>query len=246
MKFLVITLAGPMMSFGGPVIDGISNTARLPGLSFLTGLLGNALGYHRHDYDALANLQSAVTFAARVDVEGVERTEFQTAKLRKLDKGWTREGSEERGGGKDTYDSPIIRYRPFLADHVVTVVLGLSGIDLTVEELASALLKPAGCLYLGQKGFLPSDYLIHGGVPHVIEADDALTALRQAPLHHGEPDRPKRAVWPRDCAEGRITTEYDIRDHRAGRHAGKRYQKEGRITVDGAEVTDKRANLSRS
>lgn len=231
MKFLVITLNGPMMSFGGPVIDGISNTARLPGLSFLTGLLGNALGYHRHDYDKLDALQGAITFAAREDMEGIERTEFQTAKLSSSDRGWTREGFEKRGGGPATYDNPIIRHRPFLADHVVTVVLGLSGIDLTVDDLAQALLKPAGCIYVGQKGFLPSSFLIHDGIPHVIEADDALAALTQAPVIFGRPDQVKRAVWPRECAGGRISTQYDIRDYRAGRHSGKRYQKEGRISV---------------
>jgi CRISPR system Cascade subunit CasD len=234
MRFLVITLKGPMMSFAGPVIDGISNTARLPGLSCLTGLLGNALGYHRHHYDALEALQGAITFAAREDVAGIVQDEFQTAMVRGNDKGWTRMGVEGRAGGDDTYQSPLIRRRPYLADHVVTVVLGLSGIDLTVEDVAGALLRPAGCLYLGRKGFLPSTFLVHGGVPHFIEAEDALEALKQAPVLYGDPNAKKLAAWPRRINEGHQATQHDIRNYRSGRHTGKRFHKEGRISVNAA------------
>lgn len=232
MRFLVITLKGPMMSFGGPAIDGINKTSRLPGLSYMTGLIGNALGYHRHHYDALETLQNAITFAAREDMEGIVQDEFQTAMIRQKDKGWTRSEHEIREGGAATYNSPIIRRRPYLSDHAVTVVLGLNDIDLTLEDVAEALLRPAGCLYLGRKGFFPSSWLIHEGKPHIIEAENALEALRQAPVIFGDPSAKKKAVWPVDVDEGRRMPQHDIRDFRSGRHVGKRYQKEGRISVN--------------
>jgi CRISPR system Cascade subunit CasD len=56
-SFLVLRLEAPLMAFGGPIVDQIGPTRSFPGQAQITGLLGNALGYHHHDADALEALQ---------------------------------------------------------------------------------------------------------------------------------------------------------------------------------------------
>ena len=49
MQHIVLTLEAPLMSFGREKIDQNRPTWDFPGLSMITGLLANALGYTRWD-----------------------------------------------------------------------------------------------------------------------------------------------------------------------------------------------------
>lgn len=231
MRFLVLTLQAPAMSFSGPVIDGFGNTARLPKLSAICGLLANAIGLDRADVVGLEALQNQIVYAAREEVPGQEMMDFQTARIAKSDTGWTHSGKEERGGEADTYNNPTILRRPFLADHAVTVVVGLKPGAVTPDRLIASLDMPARPLFLGRKSFLPAAPLLNRERPIEIEADNALTALRMVPSLTG--NSAMLAIWPADCGddEGRVVDCFDIRDFRANRHSGMRKQKEGRISV---------------
>lgn len=234
MQFLVMTLEAPLMAFPGPVIDGIGNTGRLPGLSFLTGLIGNALGYDRTDFERLADLQSQIVFAAREDRPGREMMDFQTAKLGHKDRAWTRSGVEGRAGGAATYDNPIIRRRPYLADHAVTLVLGLRPGDLDLDDVLAALRHPARPIFLGRKSFPPATPIADARRPLTISAEDARAALAMVPALPGTDATEMWACWPADNGDGQLVSTHDVRDFWAQRHAGTRQHKEGRISVTAA------------
>lgn len=176
-SYLILQLRAPIASFGGAAIDSFGVTRRLPAKSMLTGLLANALGYHRTQFEKLQKLQSRIVFASGIDspAEGRQFTDFQTAQLHKNDKHWTTTGMVEgRDGGAATYGGPHLRYRDYLDDLSVHVAFTLR--DSTPKELdhlVNALKFPARPLFIGRKSCLPSSplYLC------TVVADSALSAL---------------------------------------------------------------------
>lgn len=212
----------------------VGPTRDFPAASALTGLLANALGWERTDWQAHQALQDRLIFAAVIVREGERMTDMQNAKLEKSDKGWTRAGSPEGRAGA-TYDSPHRRRRDYLADHEVRVVLGLDGQGaLTLDDLSEALDRPARPLFLGRKPCLPSAPILAGDVmadtPH-----GALTALGIA----------GRALWPSDDTFNsggqteslggqmqRLENLPDRRNWRTGLHGGTRLVVLGTIGAD--------------
>lgn len=226
------------MAFGGETVDHYGVTRRFPAASMITGLLANALGWRRTESDAHQRLQDRLVFAARIDREPASRwriRDFQTAQLSPNDRGWTTRGTPEgRKGGRDTYRSPHIRYRDYLADMVVTVALTLEPPQDTpdLDRLAAALQQPARPLFIGRKPCLPSAPLFEG----FVEDRSALDALLNLPLfdtvgsgprHSGRND--VRVIWPADDHPHRIKPirTYQITDQRnwstSTLHGGSRF-----------------------
>lgn len=228
MRFLVLDLRAPLMSFGGPIVDDRGVIARFPALSMLAGLCANALGWDHAERGRTQDLQDRMTMAARVDRPGTLLHDFQTAELRKDDKAWTTRGvPETRAGGPATYDSPLIRRQQYWADAAVTCVLGLeAGDGPGVTVLADAFARPARPLFLGRKACLPAGPLCAG----TIEAEDALQAVSAVPA--AAPGRVD-AQWPAELGgpEGTDRLVHDLRDWRGNMHAGARVVREGRIEV---------------
>lgn len=231
MRFMVLTLRGPMMSFGGAIIDGAGNTGRLPALSALSGLLSNALGFDRTEADRLNRLQGDIVYAAREDCPGRLENDFQTAQISRYDRAWTPNGVDERSGSAASYKSPVLLERQYLADHAVTVVIGFRRAEHDIEDIVAAIEKPARPIFLGRKAFLPSMPLIDRSRPVIIEADDAYAAIRSLPPIEGGKTEDLLACWPDGQGEGRRREVRDIRDFIGNRHAGSRFHKEGRISV---------------
>lgn len=231
MRWLVLELRAPLVSFGGETIDARGVTRDFPAASALTGLLGNALGYERHHAEALNRLQERLVFGARREEEPRlgRLMDFQTAELGANDQGWTTRGAPEgRAGGADTYKSPHLRYRDYHADTAVTVVLRLEPEDAppTLDMLAEALDRPERPLFIGRKACLPSARLFGG----FLEAASAREALRRVPGKAG-----LRAAWPAEEGEegaDRIVTLTDRRDWRSGLHGGSRRVAEGRLAPE--------------
>ncbi|MFN8994356.1 MAG: type I-E CRISPR-associated protein Cas5/CasD [Pseudomonadota bacterium] len=202
-RHLLLRLRAPLIAFGGETIDNYGVIRDFPALSMVTGLFGNAMGWDRGD-DALHNrLQERMVMGARLDADGERLVDFQTAQLQANDKGWTSRGvAEERAGGAGSYAGPHLRYRYYHADMNALVALRLQPGDEspTLEDLATALDKPARPLFLGRKNCLPTSRLIAGWV----EADNILSALQLAEpalLHN------VRAQWP--DGEGRLPDQQD-------------------------------------
>ncbi len=230
-RWLTLNLEGPLLAFGGVAIDHIGVTRDFPALSMLTGLIANALGYHRTDWQSHQALQDRLVFAARCDREqslGV-LTDVQNAKLGKADKGWTTFGVPEgRDGG--SHDAPHRRQRDYHMDAMITVVLRLTGFEVpSLEDVADAVRHPARPLFIGRKPCLPSTPLI--SAKPFVEAADGYSALASVP---GKAKR--RAIWP--DGEGpvdgdvvdRIIDLPDRRNWRTGLHGGSRLVVEGRIS----------------
>lgn len=217
MRYLLLVLEGPLLAFGGEMVDARGVIVDFPGASLLTGLLANALGWRRSDRAALERFQDRLHFAARIDREGERITDFQTAHLAQSDQGWTTRGAPEgRAGGAGTYRGPHIRRRDYDADKRVTVALWLDPVEEapTLDDLAAALKCPARPLFLGRKPCLPSRPVLEG----IVEAEGFLTALPRA-------DRPARVLLP--DAEPALPHDErrpvsDGRNWRSGMHGGQR------------------------
>ncbi len=220
-RWLKLDLAAPMLAFGGVAIDHVGPTRDFPAASMLTGLFGNALGWHWCDRAAHQELQDRLIFAAALITEGRLITDNQNAKLEKSDRGWTTGGTPEGRAG-DSYDAPHRRRRDYLCDSETLVVCRLvSGPGPDTDTLAAALDRPARPLFLGRKPCVPARRLFAGWV----EGETAHAALTAALA------RPTRAQWPEEEGPGgdRRIELADLRNWRSGLHGGSRPVVEGRI-----------------
>ena len=243
-KHLILNLEAPLMSFGGETIDNLGVIRPFPAISILTGLLANALGWRRVERQRHQDLQDRIVFAARIDREphgGLRMTDFQTAKLRANDKGWTTRGApDERAGGANTYNTPHLRYRDFHVDMRATIALRLNPVegDPTLEAVAEALQEPARPLFIGRKPCLPSRPLFGG----FSQGESSLAALLSVPLaqpdfrsSRGGSGQPVRLLWQdgedaHNMDDVRINRRSMITDERnwvSGLHGGGRPVLEG-------------------
>ena len=193
-EHIVLALEGPMMSFGGVAIDNFGVVDDFPGLSMVSGLLGNALGYDRTDAELLDALQDRLILASVIVRSGSRQRDYQTARLFEKDMGWTTSGRPEGRAVSPsfTYDRSYEeetgiraktlthqRYRDYDADAFVLVAIGFDEADgPTLREISDALDKPERPLFLGRKSNLPVrplQWRTKDGTK-TVEADDALSA----------------------------------------------------------------------
>lgn len=225
-RHLILRLEAPLMSFGGTMIDAYGPTRDVPIVSMVTGLIANALGWHRAQREQHADLQLRIVLGARLDRPGSELRDFQTAQLGANDKGWTTRGEPEgRAGGANTYKSPHIRERHYRADASVTIALRLEPADTypTLEEVQAALAEPARPLFIGRKPCLPSRPLLS---EPPIDATNVHDALRHAAVLEATASQSSVRVslpycdWPTSPEPRRIEMVADIRDWISGVHTG--------------------------
>ncbi len=237
MKVAVLRLSAPLMGFGDVVIDNIGSTDRLPGLSMLTGLLANALGYDRTEFAQLQSLQERILFAARLDREGVLLDDYQTVDLGQpfMLSTWTTSGVRAGRAGGPASKGTHIRYRPYRADSLVTVVIHLRPDEKgpTLQEVAVALRHPHRPLFLGRKPCIPSRPIFE----KFIEAETLLGALKAIPVLVDEgagrvaDTNELFCRWPafETENEGRLIECADQRDWQAQLHVGQRPMREGTL-----------------
>lgn len=228
MEVLLMRLEAPLMSFGAPMVDSRGVIQAYPGLSMLTGLLGNALGYHHRDFGALERLQERLQYAVRCDCQGRKVSDFQTVDLGQDflldDRSWTTHGRlESRAGGSKT--GTHIRERDYWAGAVYTLAIALSEAteSPTLEDLERALCYPARPLFIGRKPCIPSGPLFLG----VVEQDGLVAALERCPLHTSAPANNCEVWWPVDGeVHDKGTTSRLVSDRRDWRnqiHTGQRW-----------------------
>jgi CRISPR system Cascade subunit CasD len=241
LRWLILRLEAPLIAFGGVTIDQIGVTRDFPAASMLTGLIANALGWERTNWQAHQALQDRLVFAARREREVVNGilTDTQNAELDGGAQGWTTYGKPEgRRGGVDTYKSPHRRFRDYHADLSASVVLRLNPADKTpdLDAVSSALQRPARPLFIGRKPCLPSRPIFDGEVvaASAYQALESVTSVEKT-------SRKLRALWP--VQEGpvdgesvhRVVALEDLRNWKTGLHGGSRMVVEG--TVLAGEAT---------
>ena len=149
-RWLVLQFDAPLMAFGGVAVDQVGPVRDFPAASMLTGLIGNALGWHWSETTALQSIQDRMIFGARREREGTLLTDTQNAQLAKTDKGWTTRGVVEGRAGA-SYGAPHRRLRDYHADQSVRIVLRLdpAGDTPALDALAEAIGRPARPLFFG-------------------------------------------------------------------------------------------------
>lgn len=213
------------------MIDNHGVIRDFPAASMITGLVANALGYKRNDWEKHQSLQERLVYALRWERESETMSDFQTAQLGKKDGGWTTRGIPEKRKGA-TYDAPHIRYRQYHADVLMFVACRLqpAGDDPTIGTIADAIAKPARPLFIGRKPCLPSSQIYAGWQ----NGNTALQALLCVPSDT-EGKSEFRAFWQEheklQPDNARIMDVTDERDWKSGFHVGGRSIFTGLITV---------------
>ncbi len=237
MRALILRFDAPMISFGSVLVDQHGFTDHFPGLSMLTGLVGNALGWHHCDFDKLQELQNRIDFAARWDVRPDRFIDYHTVDLgspKMCKPGWTTRGkTEPKRGRKGTH----LRYRHYLVDGLMTVALGLVAKGTPdLDEIRKALENPARPLFIGRKTCLPARPFIDPFDP-IVEGADLITILEKTPVwdRKGVPERMPQRSWacwtpPEGAGDtGGSRLIYDLRDWHNQLPAGSRWRAEGMI-----------------
>jgi len=245
-RFAVLRLQGPLASFGDVAVDEIRRSDVLPGLSLLTGLLGNALGLRYTDYELLDRLQERLVVASRLDRRGEVLMDFQTAEMKKEDRAWRTGSPAVIKRESANVDAPVIRYVNYRADAMVTVALTLNQSDESprLTDLTEALTHPARPLFLGRCACPPGGPIFRG---EWIEAAGPREAVEAIPLMPGADAADHcEAEWPAveaeirqgfAMADVRLIDRMDVRDWRSDVHSGVRYVIRSRVVVNPPPVT---------
>ncbi len=234
MECLMLRFDSPLMSFGGVVVDQHHPIDQFPGLSMLTGLLANALGWHHQEMARLQMLQDRLTFAARWDRLPEHVVDYQTVDLGQdhlTDTGWTTRGArEDRGSGAATSGTHI-RLRHYWANGVMTVALAVRGdAEPSLDDLEDAVRTPARPLFLGRKACLPSIPVLLGRRT----GDTLRNALSHEPLAERASSAAGgrlQACWPVGDGDGESSDVYDVRDWASQMHLGSRLMTRGLLEV---------------
>jgi CRISPR system Cascade subunit CasD len=223
MDILILRLRGPLMAFGDVAVDELRPTDVLPGISLVTGLLGNALGWLYIHGERLQALQDRLRLASRLDREGSALRDYQNARITKDDKLWRSKGGSLSRDLGAAGESIVQRERYYRADAAVTAALTLepSHADPSLDALEEALRRPARPLFLGRSNCPPSEPVL----VRRVQASSLEEALRREPLPRGERQSFSLLLdVPAEDGAGvdGIRERYDLRDWRNGVHAGSR------------------------
>jgi len=198
-EFLLIRLEGPLQAWGDVALDPRRPTRDFPSRSALAGLLANALGWQHMDGERITALQDSLRYAVREDRAPRRLMDYQTADLGRIGRsGWTRWGIEERGGS--AADGTQLLWKHYLADGSLLVALTLDGrAPVTLDDIETALRRPARPLFLGRKSCPPALPLLERP-RHRVEAASGHAALAEAPLAE-QPRHYAQARYYRDTAD---------------------------------------------
>ncbi|HEY3354842.1 MAG TPA: type I-E CRISPR-associated protein Cas5/CasD [Polyangia bacterium] len=237
LEVLWLRFDAPLVSFGGAAVDNFGVVQDYPGLSLLTGLIANALGYAHADADRLATLQARLRYAVRCDRPGVRLRDYQTVDLGQdflTDTGWTTRGARQDRRGGPASDMTHQRYRDYQADSVHTVALTLTaGEAPSLDQIEAALRAPERPLFIGRKCCLPSAPLVLGRTQAATLREALVKAPLLPPARRPE-GRAVRAFWPAEegGTPSRIIATTDERDWRNQVVCGRRLLREGLLTLE--------------
>lgn len=179
---LVLTLTGPMQSWGTQEGGHLRGTDSAPSKSGVAGLIGSALGRSR--FESLSDIVD-LPFAVRIDVPGTVVTDFHT--MQRVNEYNGKTPLPEmcfggRGYSRTTDAGATMHRRSYLVDAVF--VVALTGDAEFLTEIASAVRRPVYPLFLGRRS-CPAEPVD----PHITEHDDPVDALKEYPFQGLAPVR---------------------------------------------------------
>lgn len=200
-NYLLFSLYGPMAAWGDIAVGEYRPSFAHPSKSAIIGLLAAALGIRRDEEERQKSLAASCSFAVMVDSMGILLRDYHTTQVPSAKRGvsyYTRR-SELATDELNT----ILSSRDYRCDAVYTVAITVAdGKPYSLEELASALIKPVFALYLGRKS-CPLAMPLH---PQIISAATLRDALASVPPTDELTDIISRAnvniFWEGDTASG--------------------------------------------
>jgi CRISPR system Cascade subunit CasD len=170
-RYLLMTLAAPMASFGGVAPGERRGSWERPSASALLGLVAAALGVERDDEAAHAALAKSLRFAIRIERPGHLLVDYQTAQTAPNRKGSL--FATRREVLASARVETILSRREYRTDILATVSIAAIDSSVSLDEIAQALQRPRFTLYLGRKSCPLSLPLC----PRIVEAVDVLDSF---------------------------------------------------------------------
>lgn len=188
-RYLLFQLYGPWCAWGEVAVGEVRPSETRPTRSALLGLLAAALGIRREEQARLDALAAALRFAVVVDAPGVPEVDYHTVQTSAPRRGRVFRSRPDQLALPRHELETILSQRHYRADALYRVAVSRTegGAAPSLDELATALRRPAFPLFLGRK----SCPLAVPLAPRVVEAPDALaafaTAAEASPAQAGEP-----------------------------------------------------------
>ena len=209
MKNMLLTLKGPMQSWGTSSRFNKRRTPSEPSKSGVIGLLAAAQGRRRVDpVEDLVDLKMAV----RVDQPGTRERDFHTTHSL-VENGtketivYTRSDLDKLSDAEKKKIKYTLTDRYYLADAVF--VVGISGETTLIDALNEALVKPKFPLYLGRRAFPPMTPIRPKLSEGNLVDDLAAYPWQAAPWYQKKISR--KTVWssssPLDLENGKVSLE---------------------------------------
>ncbi len=174
-RYLLFQLYGPWCAWGEVAVGEVRPSETRPTRSALLGLLAAALGIRREEQARLDALAAAFRFAVVVDAPGVPEVDYHTVQTTAPRRGRVfRRRADQLALPRHELET-ILSQRHYRADALYRVGVSRTAGSAapSLDELASALQRPAFPLFLGRKSCPPA-------VPfaaRAVDAPDLLAAL---------------------------------------------------------------------
>ncbi len=165
MKYLVLRLSAPLMSFGEGDYWDIRGTGVFPTKSAVVGILAACFGWSREETEKIAGLSGDISVSVRQDNTFPILRDYHTI-LNTL-----------KSDGKPN-ENAVQSYRHYLMDAEFSVLIWPRN-DSLYQEIKSALFDPVWPVFLGRKSCIPCVPVFWG---EETEMDDAKKAFENLPL----------------------------------------------------------------
>ncbi|MDH5718653.1 MAG: type I-E CRISPR-associated protein Cas5/CasD [Spirochaetia bacterium] len=165
MKYIVLRLSAPLMSFGEGDYWDIRSTGVFTTKSAVSGLLATCFGWSRNDVEQIRNLSDNISVSVRQDNHFSLLRDYHTI-LNTL-----------KADGKPNPHA-VQSYRSYIMDGEFSVLISANS-ETLFNEIKTALDNPQWPVFLGRKSCVPSLPIYWD---EIIEAENSHAAFQNLPL----------------------------------------------------------------
>lgn len=142
MRYLVLRLQAPLMSFGEGDYWDVRGTGAFPTKSAILGILSCCLGWYKNESEQIINLGESISISAREDIKCSIQRDYHTIM------------NTLKADGK-LNDNAVQSYRSYLMDGAFSVLIS-SKSDSILDQIKAALENPVWVPFLGRKACSPN------------------------------------------------------------------------------------------